>query len=106
MRRCPSISILGLFFIVIAPVAAQEPKVTPIPDKLRETFKLDPFYQKCTDYKAYMIFSSAKVSDEALLEARYLISQMLAERDDIVQALVAAKARFTIMAPTEMTTDV
>ncbi len=83
-----------------------EPKVSPVPEELRETLKLDPFYQKYTDYKGYPILSSAKVSDKALLEARYLISQMLADRDDILKALVKSKCRFTVMAPTEMTTDV
>ena len=46
------------------------------------------------------------MSDRALLEARYLISQMLADRDDVLKALIKSKCRFVVMAPTEMTTDV
>jgi alpha-glucosidase len=81
-------------------------KVTKVPEELREALKLDPFYTKHTEYKGYPILSSAKVSDEALLEARYLIAHMLAERDDIVQAIRKKKCRFVVMAPAEMTTDV
>src|SRR4051812_37942572 len=45
------------------------PKVTAVPEELRKDFKLDPFYQKYTDYKGFAILSSAKVSDEGVLEA-------------------------------------
>jgi len=86
--------------------AAATTKVTEVPKELREVLKLDTFYKKYIDYKGYPILSSEKVSDEALLEARYLISQMLADRDDILQALIKGRCRFVVMAPTEMTTDV
>jgi alpha-glucosidase len=81
-------------------------KIADVPEELRRTLKLDPFYAKYTDYKGYPILGSAKVSDAALLEARFLISKMLAGRDDIVQALIKGRCRFVVMAPTEMTTDV
>jgi len=83
-----------------------EPKVTDVPRMLRESLRLDPFYKKCTDYKGLPILSSDKVSDRALIEARYLIAQMLADRDDILEALNKRGVRFVVMAPTEMTTDV
>jgi hypothetical protein len=82
------------------------PQVTEVPPPLREALKLDPFYKKHLDYRGYPILSSDKVSDAALIEARYLISQMLADRDDILQAIIKRKCRFVVMAPTEMTTDV
>jgi alpha-glucosidase len=85
---------------------AAAPKVTAVPDSLRESLNLDPFYQKYTDYNGLPVLSSVKVADAGLLEARYLIGQMLADRDDIVAALVKARCRFVVMAPTEMTTDV
>jgi hypothetical protein len=81
-------------------------KVGEVPKELRAELKLDPFYQKHLDYKGYAILSSDKVSAEALLEARYLIGQMLAERDDLLNAMIKSKCRFVVMAPTEMTTDV
>lgn len=81
-------------------------KVMPVPKKLREALKLDPFYAKYVDYKGYPILSSKKVSDKALLEARYLIGRMLVDREDILKALCDKKCRFVVMAPAEMTTDV
>ena len=80
--------------------------VRPVSDDFRKSLKLDPFYQKQTDYKGLPILASGKVSDEGLAEARYLIGQMLASRDDVTAALVKNRCRFIVMAPTEMTTDV
>jgi alpha-glucosidase len=85
---------------------APRPVVVPVSDELRKALKLDPFYEKATDYKGLPILSSGKVSDAALAEARYLIGQVLADRDDITRALVKANCRFVVMAPTEVTTDV
>jgi alpha-glucosidase len=83
-----------------------EVKVTGVPGELRESAKLDPFYEKYTDAGGLPILSSKKVSDEALLEARQLILQMLSKREDVLQAIVKSKCRFVVMAPNEMTTDV
>jgi predicted metalloprotease with PDZ domain len=81
--------------------------VTPVPEAAVKKFKLDTdFYQKHVDYKDFSILSSAKVSDAALLEARYLIDQLLGEREDVLKAMIRAGCRFMVMAPTEMTTDV
>src|SRR5262245_8909609 len=41
------------------PLPEQPPKVTEVPQALRERYNLDPFYEKCTDYKGYPILSSA-----------------------------------------------
>jgi len=88
------------------PKPAPPPKVTPVPDEVREALKLDPFYAKYADAGGLPVLSSDKASDEGLLEAVYLINQMLADREDIRKALVKDKVRFVVMAPTEMTTDV
>ena len=111
----PSDSIVpALIVVVLASFQAaageeepqRSPQVGPVPAELRQRLKLDPFYEKYTDYKGYPILASAKVSDAALIEARYLISQMLTDRDDILEALIEKRCRFTVMAPSEMTTDV
>ncbi len=84
-----------------------DPKVTAIPEAVIKKYDLDTtFYKKHLDYKGFSILSSAKVSDAALYEARYLIHSMLCEREDIVKALIKRGCRFMVMAPTEMTTDV
>jgi alpha-glucosidase len=84
-----------------------EAKVSAVPEEVIKRYKLDTdFYKKHLDYKGFSILSSARVSDAALLEARYLIDQMLCEREDILRAMIEAGCRFMVMAPTEMTTDV
>lgn len=88
-------------------IAKEEPKVTEVPEAIIEKFNLDTtFYKKHVDYKGFSILSSANVSDEALLEARYLIDQLLRDREDILQAMIERGCRFMVMAPKEMTTDV
>ncbi|MFO0967839.1 MAG: hypothetical protein U0793_19935 [Gemmataceae bacterium] len=87
--------------------AKADPKVTPIPEDILKKYKLDTdFYKKHLDYNGFSILSSAKVSDEALHEARFLIHQLLGERQDILKAMIKSGCRFMVMAPTEMTTDV
>jgi len=78
------------------PAPAPRMVVRPVSTDLRKALKLDPFYEKATDYKGLPILSSAKVSDAALVEARYLISQMLRGRDDLVKAMVKRNCRFVI----------
>src|SRR3954453_14148351 len=105
MRRGPTPALLALCFLLFAcatsPAAAPPalPRVTPVPDSVRVARKLDPFYQKYTDYNGLPILSSSKVSDRALLEARYLIGRMLADRDDVCKAMVRNRVQFVVMAP-------
>ena len=104
--------IVDLYAYLRAPQAGTRksevgPKVMAIPDEVVQRYKLDvSFYKKHLDYKGFSILSSAKVSDEALLEARFLIDKLLGQREDILKALIKAGCRFMVMAPTEMTTDV
>lgn len=82
-------------------------KVTAIPDGVVKRYRLDTtFYKKHLDYKGFSILGSDKVSDEAILEARYLIHNLLCDREDILKAMIASGCRFMVMAPTEVTTDV
>jgi 3-mercaptopyruvate sulfurtransferase SseA len=84
-----------------------KPKVTEIPEAVIKKFDLDTeFYKKHVDYKGFSILSSAKVSDQGLLEARHLIDKLLGDREDILKAMIERGCRFMVMAPTEMTTDV
>src|SRR5262245_37352066 len=64
------------------PAKKEEPKVTEVPEAIVKKFNLDTyFYKKHLDYKGFAILSSAKVSDEGLLEARYLIDRLLGDRE-------------------------
>jgi alpha-glucosidase len=106
-----ALSILSLTWAAEPERLTEPPKlrrapVSPVPDALRTGLKLDPFYEKYADAGGIPVLSSAKVSDEGLAEAVYLIGEMLADRDDIRAAMVKRGVRFVVMAPTEMTTDV
>jgi hypothetical protein len=103
---------LGVLYLLLMaasafPSMAGEPaKVGKVPDDVREKFKLAAFYEKHVAVKGFPIVSSAKVSDEALLEAAYILQQMLARRDDVWKPLIDMKIRLAVMSPTEQTTDI
>ena len=71
--RALAVCVLAALLMLSAPAAAAEnekPKVTEVPEAVVAKFKLDTtFYKKHLDYKGFSILSSAKVSDQALLEA-------------------------------------
>lgn len=81
-------------------------EVTPVPEGVRGEFQLAEHYQKFTSAGGLPIVGSAKVRDAALLEARFLILQMLGHRPEILDAMAKNKVRFAIMAASEFTTDI
>jgi len=81
-------------------------KVIPVPDSIRERFKLESFYQKFISAKGLPILSSASVADEALLRANELTNKLLAGRQDIRQAMIADGVRLTVIGAKEETTDI
>lgn len=70
-----------------------------------DTLKLDPFYTRYVDALGIPIVSSSKVSDDALLVARDIVNDMLAQRPDVRRALIAEHMRVAVMAIDESTTD-
>ena len=82
------------------------PEPVPPPFTVRDAFELDPFYQQWIDVEGFPVLASAKVSPYALKEAAWLIRQMIGHRPDVLQALVQNRVRFTVIAYTEMTTDI
>ena len=82
------------------------PRVTAPPESVRTRLDLSPFYKKYLSAKGLPVVASGKVSDEAVREAAAIVNHMLADRDDIRQAIIENKVRVVVMAPTEMTTDV
>jgi hypothetical protein len=116
LRRLLSMGIRSIFlcWLVLAAVVpgasiiavAESPQVGPVPAELRMSLELDPFYAKHASAGGLPVLSSQKVSDAALIEAADLINLMLAERDDLRQAMIEQDVRFVVMAQDEMTTDV
>ena len=105
--RNPAITGMAALCLLLPAWPRAAAQVTEVPEAVRKKFNLDTdFYKKHVDYKGFSILSSAKVPDEALLEARYLIDQLLCQREDIIKAMIRRGGRFMVMAPTEMTTDV
>ena len=70
---------------------------------LKDSFKV---YKKCLLVEGLPIVASNEVRDEALMEAEYLIRQMIGHRPELLRAMALRGTRFTIMSPNEFTTDV
>jgi hypothetical protein len=81
-------------------------EVGPVPEEVRATFQLDPFYQKFTDVGGLPVVGSVAVADEAIAEAAWLVKKMLGDRADILKAMAQNKTRLAVMAHNEYTTDV
>lgn len=108
-RRCPAgcraigLALTGTWMLGALPTQADD--VRPVTPELRASAALDPFYKKYTLVGALPIVSSDKPSDFALLEAAYVIRNMLDGRDDILQAKAARGGKVAVMAHNEYTTD-
>ena len=80
--------------------------VTEPSPEIRERFGLTGFYDQWLDVGGLPIVASHRVQPHALLEARFLILQMLGHRPDVLAAMAANGVRYTVMAHDEWTTDV
>ena len=65
--------------------------------------RLDPFYRQHVLVDGLLIASSEKVSARALDEVAYLVRKLLADRPDVLKALVDNKVYVGVMAYNEMT---
>jgi hypothetical protein len=75
--------------------------VGPVP----EGFPFDPFYEKYCDAGGIPIISSGNVSDLALQQAYYIITNMLASIPEVRGELVANGAYFGVIGAHERTTS-
>jgi cyclophilin family peptidyl-prolyl cis-trans isomerase len=109
MRTALIVPLLGavvLFAGCREVASSHEFGVGPVTDELRAEFDLAEFYQKNLMVGSLPVVGSANVSDEALLEAAWIVERLLGERDDILDAMAAQKVRLVVMAWNEFTTDV
>lgn len=81
-------------------------RVAPPPPAVVQAFGLSPLYVRYLDAGGMPILGSAKVHDEALLEAAHVVRAMLARRPELLGHLGQQRVRLVVMATTEMTTDV
>jgi hypothetical protein len=79
----------------------QQPSVTRPPAQ----FEIDPYYTKFTFAREFTVLGSAKVSDQALLQANDTIRKMFAYRHDILKAMIADRARLVVLGPQEKLSD-
>ncbi len=94
------------FILLTVPAGHAAPAVGPVPDSLRRDAKLGAFHQKHIDLDGFPILGSTNVSDHAMLEAAWIVRQMLTNRTDLLRAMAAKRARLVVMAHNEYTTDV
>jgi hypothetical protein len=117
------LTVVSPFLAAVEPAAAAEPSeartaaetappdmdlgpVAPPPPEVVQRLNLSPFYKKHLDVGGLSIVSSQEVPDAALLEAAWLVRQMVGPRTDILQTLGRNRVRLVVMAHTEMTTDI
>ncbi|MGK0190592.1 MAG: hypothetical protein ACI9R3_006421 [Verrucomicrobiales bacterium] len=80
---------------------AQNFAVTAPPAELN----VDPFYKKYVSANGLPVLSSEKVNDYALKEAAFLVTEMLALRPDILEAMVESGSRLCVIGHNEFTTE-
>jgi cyclophilin family peptidyl-prolyl cis-trans isomerase len=97
---------LVLIFATFAVACGAEPRPTAVPVEVRDSLKLAPFYQKYLDAGGLPVVGSARVSDNALAEAAWIIRHMLEGRPDLIRAMAGNKVRVVVMAADEYTTDI
>lgn len=80
--------------------------VGPISEQVRNRFDLNLFYQKHLDVGGLPVVGSEYVTDEAMLEAAWIVNKMIGQRPDIIAAMAKNKTRLAVMAYNEFTTDI
>jgi cyclophilin family peptidyl-prolyl cis-trans isomerase len=105
---CYSFGLAGLLALAstAGSLRAADLAVGPVPEALRRELHLDPFYQKQLAVAGFPVLGSARVSDDALREAGWILRHMLAGREDILQTLAGKRVHLTVMAWNEFTSDV
>lgn len=88
------------------PATNAVPRIGSVPDSLRTSLNLAPFYQKYLNVGGLPVLGSTNVSDYAMREAAWILQHMLARRPEILRVMATNNARLVVMAYNEYTTDV
>lgn len=106
-RRAACVAIRGrVAGALTAILVATLPATADRAEAAQPTVQLDSFYAQILNDDGLIFAGSARVNRFALIEAKYLIRQMLQGQPAVRQALVDAQVRVTVMAADEFTTDV
>ena len=87
-------------------VAGTAIHVAPIPDALREEYKINPFYKKHLVIRGIPVIGAEEVTDYAFLECAWTLEHTLHERSMALKALVSAKVRVGIIGVKQYTMDI
>ena len=82
------------------------PEPIPPPPVVRDFYELDPYYEQWINVEGLPVIASAKVNPYALKEAAWLIEKMIGHRPDVLRAMAGNKARFSVIAHTELITEI
>ncbi len=102
---------LGHRFVVIGQSDGTETRVTSEVPVQAVRFSppdaagIPAFYSQRREAGGFPIVASSRVSPFALEEAAFLVDQMLRQRPDVRQAMIASGSRLCILAHDEFTTD-
>jgi hypothetical protein len=81
-------------------------QVGPVPASLRQSWDVDPFYQKYADANGIPILTSNAPPDNTLVLACQLVIEMVSMRDDVRLALIDNQVHFAIVGVNELTNDI
>lgn len=81
-------------------------QVGPVPATLRQSWDVDPFYQKHADANGIPILTSNAPPDNTLVLACQLVLEMVSMRDDVRLALIGNRVHFAIVGVNELTNDI
>ncbi len=84
----------------VTPLPTDTPAPTPTPEPL------DAFYEKYLDAGGIPIVASSRVPDAALVRARDIIDELLANRPDLRATIAGESRRVTVVADSEVITDI
>jgi len=101
----------GLAFVsaamsIAASAEFPEIQVERLPDRERSRLNLAEFYEQFASADGIPIVASGRVRPEAVAEAAWIVSRMLARRPDVARALATSPVRVAVMAHDEFTTDI
>jgi hypothetical protein len=81
-------------------------RVVALPERVRASYQLDPFYKKYANANGVPVLASDKPVDRTLQLACMLVKEMTSERLDVQAALLENKVTFAMLGSDEVTTDI